>query len=350
MPASPNPLAEDLDHILRHTAGLWDELRGRRIFITGGTGFFGCWLLESFLWANARFRLGATAVVLTRNPEAFRQKAPQLAGQAAIELHTGDVRSFAFPAGTFSHIIHAAAAASARLNAQQPEVMRDTLVRGTQHTLNFARECEAQKFLLASSGAIYGPQPADLPQLGEEFVPPCPTPPDSAYAQGKRSAEQLCVQAAHSHGLQVKIARGFAFVGPYLPLDTHFAIGNFIRDALRGGPIEVTGDGTPRRSYLYAADLAIWLWTILFRAPALRPYNVGSAHDLGIAEIAATVNQALGNRCVIRVRGTPAPGRPALRYVPSVRRAEAELGLREWIDLPTAIARTAAWARAREKF
>ena len=117
---SQNPLASDLDHILDHTRELWEELRGERLFITGGTGFFGCWLLESFAWANDRLGLKASVLVLTRNPDAFQRKSPHLAANPAILFHPGDVRSFVFPSGSFSHVIHAATESSARLNVEAP--------------------------------------------------------------------------------------------------------------------------------------------------------------------------------------------------------------------------------------
>src|SRR3989304_1544721 len=120
-----HPLVTDLDHILDHTRDDWNELRGERLFITGGTGFFGCWLLESFLWANERLNLGAQAVVLTRFPHAFQQKAPHLATSPSVHLLQGDVRDFAFPVGHFSHIIHAATDASAKLNEENPLLMLD---------------------------------------------------------------------------------------------------------------------------------------------------------------------------------------------------------------------------------
>ena len=216
-----NPLATDLDHVLAHTAGLWDELRGRRIFITGGTGFFGLWLLESFAWANDKLELDATAMVLTRNPRAVRDKVPHLASHPAVMLYPGDVRSFEFPAGSFSHVIHAVKETGTGPNAEDPLLKFDTAVQGTRHTLEFARHCGASKFLLTSSGAVYGKQPSDMTHIPEDHSgAPDTTDGRSAYGEGKRAAELLCTLYAQRHGLEAKITRGFVFVGT-LPASQH---------------------------------------------------------------------------------------------------------------------------------
>ena len=163
-------LSPDRQHILERTAGLWEPLRDRRIFITGGTGFFGTWLLQSFLWANAEFQLCAKVVVLSRNWQAFCAKMPQLAANPAVSCHAGDVRDFTFPHGHFSHVIHAATDSSAKLNQENPLLMLDTIVQGTRRTLDFARHCKAEKFLLTSSGAVYGRQPSDLTYVPEDCL------------------------------------------------------------------------------------------------------------------------------------------------------------------------------------
>jgi dTDP-glucose 4,6-dehydratase len=345
-----NPLSADLDHVLDHTRPLWEEMRGGRLFITGGTGFIGCWLLESFACANERLALGAEALVLTRNPAVFARKAPHLASRADIRFHAGDVRDFEFPAGPFSHVIHAATEASAQLNDQQPAVMLETIVAGTRRALDFSARCGAKCFLLTSSGAVYGPQPPAVSHLAEDYPGgPDVSNPQSAYGEGKRMSELLCAIQARQQGLEVKIARCFAFAGPYLPLDIHYAIGNFIRDAMAGGPIKVNGDGTPYRSYLYAADLAIWLWTILFRGSSNRPYNVGSRRPVTIAETAAAVSRTLPGNLPVEIAQRPVPGRSAARYVPDTARAERELGLREWVPLDEAIRRTAQWNGREDK-
>ena len=343
-PSPPLP-PEDLDHVLAHTRALWAEARGGRFFITGGTGFFGRWLLESFAHANDTLQLGLSAVVLTRDPAAFARKAPHLTARNDLAFLRGEIRDFPFPAGRFTHVIHAATAASVVLNEAAPEEMLDTIVAGTRRVLEFSAQAGVTKFLFTSSGAVYGPQPSTLTHVPEDYAGAAGSLlPGSAYAEGKRVAEERCLEHARQCGCEVKIARGFTFVGPHLPLDAHFAVGNFIRDARRGGPIRVKGDGTSHRSYLYAADLAAWLWTILFRGPSGRAYNVGSDADLTIRALAELVASSAGGGCeVILAQPAPAVGQPVHRYVPDIRRAREELGLEVWTDLRTALARTAGW-------
>jgi dTDP-glucose 4,6-dehydratase len=334
----------DLDHILARTRELWAEMRRQRIFITGGTGFFGCWLVESFLHINRVEGLGAHATVLTRNPEAFLKKCPHLASDPALTLLTGDVSNFTFPEGEFQYVIHAATEASARQSAERPLEMLETILRGTERTLEFAASHSTRKYLLTSSGAVYGEQPPSITHVREDYAgAPNQLNPASVYSEGKRAAELMCSIYGATNRMECKIARCFAFVGPHLPLDAHFAIGNFIRDAMAGGPILVNGDGTPKRSYMYAADLAIWLWTILFRAPASEAYNVGSDQAINISAVARAVVSAIGSKAEVQILQPRSEGAPVRQYVPSIDKARQELGLKCDISLEDAIRRTVAW-------
>jgi dTDP-glucose 4,6-dehydratase len=222
--------------------------------------------------------------------------------------------------------------------------MLSTIIGGTERVLQFALAHGVRKFLLTSSGAVYGKQPPELTHVPESFTgSPNPLNPASVYAEGKRAAELLCALYQREGELECKIARCWAFCGPHLPLNEHFAIGNFIGDVLAGRPIQIQGDGTPRRSYLYAADLVIWLWTMLFRAPPLVPFNVGSAHDVSILELAQVIAVTLRPETEIRVARQPIPGSAPACYVPEVNRAQDMLGLHETIGLEESIRRTAKW-------
>lgn len=344
-----NPLSADLDLILSRTEGLWEEVRGQRIFITGGTGFFGCWLLESFAWANDKLGLNAEAHVLTRDFEAFEKKAPHLAGHPAIRFQVGDVCALEPPAGQFAYVIHAATQSSATIDEADPLRMFDTIVGGTRCALELARHCGARGILLTSSGAVYGRQPPDITHLPEAYAgSPDPSNAGSAYGEGKRAAELMCAICADAYGFGAKIARCFAFVGPYLPMDVHFAVGNFIRDAMRGDPIRIKGDGTPYRSYLYAADLAVWLWTILFRGKSSRPYNVGSEEAVSIRDVANMAAGLSSPPLPVHVAMTPDPTKAPERYVPATGRARKELKVEQSVGLVEAIRRTAAWNKAQQ--
>ena len=347
MPQPVKPLPpEDLEHVFEHTRELWSEASGKSFFITGGTGFFGMWLLESFAHINDQLALGMRATVLTRDPVAFARKAPHLAARADLRFIQGDIRSFPFPEGQFDYIIHAATEASAKLNEEAPHEMLDAIAAGTRRVLDFAAQCGVKKLLLTSSGAVYGKQPSDITHISEDYLgAPDPLLPGSAYGEGKRLAEHMCCVHARQHGYEAKIARCFAFVGPHLPLDAHFAIGNFIRDAMRGAPIQINGDGTPMRSYLYGADLAVWLWTILFKAESGKACNVGSDQAISILQVAEAVSKSSGFHLGLHVSDTKNSESKLLQYIPSIKHAADNLSLLTRISLDEAIQKTLNWLK-----
>jgi dTDP-glucose 4,6-dehydratase len=341
--------ADDLDHVLQHTAPLWERVRGCRIFISGGTGFFGAWLLESLVHCNRALQLDLRATVLSRDPKAFLARMPHLTGAREIELIAGDVRSFVFPADAFDYVIHGAVPTHLAA-ASRPAELMSVVLHGAERVIEFAKVCGARSFLLTSSGAVYGRQPENLSHIAESYLGgPDWLDPDAVYAEGKRVTEQMCSLLAHETGVHCVLARCFTLVGPHLPLNQHFAIGNFIADALAGRDIQIRGDGTPVRSYLHAADLAVWLWTMLFLAAELdenpAAFNVGSAEAVSIRELAQMVVEELNPELRVHVAGDSAMGAKRVQYVPDVSKAEATLGLRPLIGLREAIRRTAAWHR-----
>lgn len=340
-PPLPN---DDLEHVLEQTRLLWEQLRGKRLFITGATGFFGIWLLETFSFANEKLGLGAELVGLTRNPKAFLKKVPHIASDQSISLLKGDVRDFEFPVGEFSHVIHAGTTSSMPV---PPAETLNTIIQGTSRTLDFAVSAGAKRFLFVSSGAVYGKQAPEITHISESTMGgPDTMNPTSAYGEGKRVGELLCAIYHQELGLEPTIARCFTFVGPHLPLNAHFAIGNFIHDGMNGDPI-VVKDGSPYRSYLYAADLAIWLWTILFKGQPCHPYNVGSDQAISISELAQTVTSLFGSSpAPICLTAASKLNAPPSRYVPSVVRARTELKLQPLISLETAIRKTADFAQS----
>lgn len=343
-PAEFRPLpTEDLENVVRTVGEDWLDLKGGRLFITGGTGFFGLWLLESLLAANETLGLGIRATVLSRKPEVFAQRAPFIARHPSIELLKGDVRNFSFPEGEFSHVIHAAAEASAALNRDNPLEMFSVIVEGTRRVMEFAGQKRIRRLLLVSSGAVYGRQPTDLYGIPEDHPGgPDPLKPHSAYGEGKRVSEHLGILYGARHQFAVVAARCFAFHGPHLPLDEHFAIGNFLRDGLAGRPIQVKSSGTSYRSYLYASDLATWLWVLLLRGKT-GAYNVGHPEAISIADLARTVQKVLETG--LTVLGEDEAESSAQRYVPCVDKASRELGLEPKISLQEGIVKTVRWLR-----
>jgi len=346
------PFFAEYEAIARQVpTAVWQELEGCRLFLTGCTGWFGRNLLETIAHANAQLGTRIEVTVLTRTPERFAHSAPHFADAPWITLHAGDVRDFRFPAGRHSHILHAATSSAHETSAGETGLAKfDTLVGGTRRVLEFATTCGTEYLLFTSSGVAGNPTSGGV-MAEDDPGAPLTTDPATALGQGKRAAEFLCSYFGELHGWHTTIARCFSFVGPFMPLDLHYAIGNFIKQALAGHPIIVKGDGSPLRSYLYTGDLVIWLLTMLTRKGSPRIYNVGSDHAISIRDLAHLVRDELAPESEVRILGQAgiSVGNPVRNiYVPNIERARRELELADWTDLASAIKRTAAQTAEQE--
>jgi len=316
-----------------------------RIFFTGGTGFFGKAVLRHLLAGYSRNLAGMPeqVMVLARSPERFLQQHPEFAGLPWLAFHTGNVEQpLSLPRGEhFSHVLHAAADSTdaARMSPLQ---RYDQIVNGTRHLLDFALASGAERFLFTSSGAVYGPQPPHLEGIPEEWHGSLDQlSPANAHGLAKRAAEHLCALYCQIHGLQATVARCFAFVGQDLQLDVHFAIGNFIRDALWRDAITVQGDGTALRSYLEQDDLAFWLLKLLAQGEGGRAYNVGSDQAISIGALAHLVRDLVAPGKPVQILGRAEHNAVPNRYLPNIERARRELGLSVVTPLDQAIRQTA---------
>lgn len=339
-----NPLENDLNYIFLETSYLWEELRNKRIFITGGTGFFGCWLLESFVFINRKMKLNAKATILTRDPNNFSKKCPHLFKDPSLHFYKGDMLDFTFPTEKFSYIIHAAMDCGAATNEKNYLLALNSIINGTKRTLEFAKNCGTNKILFISSGAVYKNKESYSYLFNKNKMKEVDlTGFTSSYAAGKSMAEFICHSYAQKYQFSVKIARCFSFVGPYLPLNLHYAIGNFIHDKLNNKMIVVRSDGSSYRSYLYTADLTIWLWTILFRGENLFPYDVGSDKALTIKELAILVANLEGHKVRVKVMKKTVKEMIPESYVPNIMHATVGLKLVQKVSLVDAIRKTIAW-------
>lgn len=323
---------------------LADELAGRHLLITGGTGFFGRWLLAALSKLNQQGN-DISVTIASRDPARFLALHPGYRDCAWLNWLAGDIRSLrTLPGRPADLILHAAADTSAAAQANPLELF-DTLIEGARRVFDLAVSSRVARVLVTGSGAQYGAAP-DCGGISESYSGACASNAvASAYGEGKRAQETLAALYAQHHGLEVVMTRCFAFAGPGLPLDGHFAIGNFVRDALQSDEIVLSSSGEAVRSYLHGADLAVWLLTLLLRGVPGAAYNVGSDQAITIAELAQRVVARIAPHKTLRILGRP-DGAARSYYVPDITRAK-ELGLDVWTSLDSSIDSMADWARGR---
>lgn len=336
---------QDCENALVGKTDLLKALRKETLLVTGGTGFFGVWLAEMIASLNDVHNFGCRLVLMARRPHILYEKAPHLAKRPDIITISQDVRTLIELPGEVSFIIHAAGSPDSRLHASDPLQTIDVIVNGTNAALAAAARLPVlRKVLLVSSGLIYGTQPWEMDGIPESFMGSVDcSAAISAYTEAKRMAETFAAAFRSQHRLPIVNVRPFAFIGPYQLMDRPWAINNFIRDSLRGGPIRILGDGTSVRSYMYPSDMAFWLLRILVDGTPGRSYNLGSPVGITLKELAQKIAACFPNPVRIECRFLTNEIARRSRFVPDITFAKDTLGLTINVDLDTAIRRSILW-------
>ena len=305
------------------------------LLVIGGTGFFGKSILDAFQ-RNLLEKWGIdNLIIMARNPDELQRNHSQLI-TIKVKLLKGDIATInELPFADY--VIHAAASTDAMNYHLAPLKERSNIIRGTLNYCQLAKEFhQKSKIVYVSSGAVYGTQPHDLEKIPEDFnFLDAEQLPESKrdYAYAKRDSEKA-INDLGNYGLDVSIARCFAFLGPWLPLDQHFAIGNFINDGLHLRPINITAKHKVYRSYMYADDLVEWLMTIAEKSRTSSPvYNVGSDQSILIDELAQKISTIFGQNAPMYSHESDYID----RYVPNIDKAKNELNLKNKYHLDDAI-------------
>ncbi|MCX6953062.1 MAG: NAD(P)-dependent oxidoreductase [Verrucomicrobia bacterium] len=336
----------DVDAVLSGRVQQLTALRGQHLFISGGTGFLGTWLLEIIKALNDSYGFDLKVTVYSRQARAFAERFPHLGRIAGAHFEDGDIRYISELPRDVRYVIHAAALTDRRRFVSQPSTVAEVNSVGTLRLLRAANLLEdVQKFVLLSSGLIYGGQPWDLPRVGEAFAGAlrC-NDVNAVYAESKRFAEVVAQSVMSEAKLPVVTLRPFAFVGPYQSLQLPWAVTDFIRDSFTGGPIRIMGDGSTVRSLMYASDYAFWVLAALALGRPRETYNVGSPEPVELSALAAMITRCFAPVPEIRT-GLGQTDHERNRLVPDVSRAQRDLGVQVTVPLSEAIQRTITWNR-----
>jgi len=324
---------------------LLEVLKNQSILITGGTGFMGKWLTEAILLLNKDHRFNIKLYLLARDIQDYKEEVPHLANQSFVNFIEQDVRNVSTIPDDIQWIIHAAGTPDNRKHLSNPLKTMDVFYKGTQAVLDACLRLPGlKKFVLISSNSIYGHQTNPLNDIREDQLGILdPNSVNSTYAESKRISETIGAIYRNQQKLPVVIVRPFAFIGPYQELDRPWAINNFIRDSILGGPIRILGNENTVRSYLYGSDMAFWLLITLANGKTGAIYNIGGKHSISLKALSEKITSNFSNKIEVLVKYSKKyPLNPSVS-VPNTDSINRDLKVKQLIDFDLALKKTIDW-------
>jgi nucleoside-diphosphate-sugar epimerase len=360
METSGDVVETDLAYIISNLKEEMGRIAGKNLLITGGAGFLGHYLVQAIAFWNRQAGKGRRIrlTVYDNYSRGVPDWLKTLKGSDHLILVKHDVTN-PLPGNIedFQYIIHAACIASPTYYRRCPIETMDANVNGLRYLLEYAkrqkREGKAvEGFLFYSTSEIYGdPPPENIPTPETYRGNVSCTGPRACYDESKRYGETLCVNFAQQQGLPVRIARPFNNYGPGLKISDRRVIPDFARDVLSGKDIVMLSDGSPKRTFCYAADAIVGYFKILVKGRDGEAYNIGvETPEISMADLAGKIvsfsRELFGyqGKVVLKV----SEDKDYLidnpnRRCPVIQKARTELGYNPSIPLEEGLRRSLIW-------
>ncbi|NCD70749.1 NAD-dependent epimerase/dehydratase family protein [Mucilaginibacter agri] len=322
-----------------------EVLRNQVILVTGGTGFMGKWIAEAVSLLNEEYNFNIKLYLLARNIDNYKDEVPHLADKPFLHLIEQDVRNVNNLPEDIKWIIHAASSPDSREHISNPLKTIDTIYKGTQALLESClRLPELTKFLYISSNYVYGQVYTETAYIKENHFGFLDSNSVSAtYGEAKRLAETVCAIYRNQQQFPIVTVRPFAFLGPYQSLEKPWAINNFIRDSILGGPIRILGNENTIRSYLYGSDVAFWLLKILAQAKTGATYNLGGEEPISLHGLSKKITSNFNNKIDVIIKSSKQPSTSPVLSVPDITAIKRDIGVKQVFSLDKAISKTIEW-------
>ena len=344
-------LKADCDKSLAGKQELLNDLRNKSVLVTGGTGFVGKWIAEAISLLNEEHFFNIKLYILARNTEDFKEEVPHLANKPFITLLESDVRNISQLPNDVNFIINAAGSPDSREHITNPLKTLDILYKGTFALLDAClRLPNLTKVLHISSGNIYGQFTGKVDKIKENQLGSfdCNSV-NATYSEGKRLSETLCSIYRNQQKLPIVIVRPFSFIGPYQGLEKPWAINNFIRDGLLGGPIRILGNEETVRSYLYGSDMAFWLLSALANGKTGAVYNIGGEEPISLKSLATKIKASFTQKIEILFKYSKQyPATPSI-LIPDTTAIKTDLCVDQIINFDLALEKTIYWYKQLNK-
>jgi len=327
----------DMDEILSFTENECSNLKNREITVLGGTGFIGTWLISFLCTANEKLDLNLSVISPTRNVDQAINKL-KLQKNDPVDFISLDFEKYQGDFETQSEFYILGLTPTVKSTGSNNG---DLILSSTQNAVDFITKSVLKSkispnVLHLSSGAIYEDFKTEvLPERTVETIIS-----NDPYIQAKYFIEKNLLELNDKNLIKSANPRLFAFMGPHLKLDEHFAIGNFMNDCLNGKNISVNGNPQTTRSYLYPTDLVIWLIKLLVK-PTNLPLNFGSEKSMTMEEIANNLSVTFEDRKIDYKN----PDSPISHYVPSIENTKKYLGVSQSVSFNEGIERWIKWLK-----